>query len=208
MVALQMLGWAGSALLVFSVLQTRILRLRIFGAVASAVLVIFNAAIAVWPMVAMNVVLTAINVFYIVRLLRTRHDPETFNVVEIAPQENYVSYLLNQFAADIQRFNPGFSSDNAARADHGFLVLRGTETVGLVLARGAGDGATAQIDLDYVVPRFEGFTLGEFVYRSDGPLTTLGYRRAVAPHGMRNVGDYLTDVGFRLEGDDMVRDLV
>jgi hypothetical protein len=112
-VALQLLGWAGSALLVFSVLQTRILRLRIFGGVASAVLVIFNAAIAVWPMVAMNVVLTAINVFYIVRLLRTRHDPETFDVVEISPQEKYVRYLLNQFAADVQRFNPGFSADNA-----------------------------------------------------------------------------------------------
>ena len=68
MVALQLLGWADSALLVFSVLQTRILRLRIFGGVASAVLVIFNAAIAVWPIVAMNLVLTAINVFYIVRL--------------------------------------------------------------------------------------------------------------------------------------------
>jgi hypothetical protein len=206
-VALQLLGWAGSALLVFSVLQTRILRLRIFGGVASAVLVIFNAAIAVWPMVAMNVVLTAINVFYIVRLLRTRHDPETFDVVEISPQEKYVRYLLNQFAADVQRFNPGFSADNAARADHGFLILRGAETVGLVLARDAGD-ATAHIELDYVVPRYQGFTLGEFVYRSDGPLATLGYHRAVAPQGMMNAGDYLTDVGFRHEGDDMVRDLV
>ena len=38
MVVLQLLGWAGSALLVYSVLQTRILRLRLFGAVASAVL--------------------------------------------------------------------------------------------------------------------------------------------------------------------------
>ena len=156
------------------------MRLRILGGVASAVLVIFNAAIAVWPMVAMNLVLTAINVFYIVRLLRTRHDPETFDVVEISPQEDYVRYLLNQFAADVQRFNPGFSSDNAARADHGFLVLRGAETVGLVLARDAGD-ATARIDLDYVVPRYQRFALGEFVYRSDGPLARLGYHQAVAP---------------------------
>ena len=206
MVALQLLGWAGSALLVFSVLQTRILRLRVFGAVASAVLVVFNAAIAVWPMVAMNVVLTAINVFYIVRLLRTRHDPETFDVVEISPREGYVKYLLERFAVDIQRFHPGFSNDSA-RADHGFLVLQGAETVGLVLARDAGD-ATAQIDLDYVVPRYQGFSLGEFVYRSGGPLVTLGYRRAIAPYGMQNAGSYLTDVGFRREGDDMVRDLV
>ena len=60
MLALQLLGWAGSALLVYSVLQTRILSLRILNGVASAVLAVFNAAIAVWPMVAMNLVLTAI----------------------------------------------------------------------------------------------------------------------------------------------------
>jgi hypothetical protein len=60
--AVEILGWVGSALLVYSVLQTRILRLRLFNGVASELLVIFNAAIAVWPMVALNVTLTAINV--------------------------------------------------------------------------------------------------------------------------------------------------
>jgi hypothetical protein len=60
LLALQLLGWVESALLVYSVLQTRILRLRVLNGVASAVLTIFNAAIAVWPMVAMNLVLTAI----------------------------------------------------------------------------------------------------------------------------------------------------
>jgi hypothetical protein len=70
LLALELLGWAGSALLVYSVLQTRILRLRVLNGVASAVLTIFNAAIAVWPMVAMNLVLTAINAFYVVRRSR------------------------------------------------------------------------------------------------------------------------------------------
>ncbi len=82
MLAVELLGWVGSALLVCSVLQTRILRLRLFTGVASALLVIFNAAIAVRPMVALNVTLTAINVFYIVRLLRGRHDSRTFEVSE------------------------------------------------------------------------------------------------------------------------------
>ena len=63
------------------------LRLRLFNGVASALLVIFNAAIAVWPMVALNVTLTAISVLYIVRLLRGRHDSRSFEVVEISPNE-------------------------------------------------------------------------------------------------------------------------
>src|SRR4029450_5734077 len=108
--AVEVLGWVGSALLVYSVLQTRILRLRLFNGVASALLVIFNAAIAVWPMVALNVTLTAINVFSIVRLLRGRHDSHTFEVVEISPNEAYLKHLLHEFDADIQHFNPGFSS--------------------------------------------------------------------------------------------------
>jgi hypothetical protein len=85
------------------------LRLRLFNGVASALLVIFNAAIALWPMVALNVTLTAINVFYIVRLLRGRHDSRTFEVVEISPNGAYLEHLLHEFDADIQHFNPGFS---------------------------------------------------------------------------------------------------
>ena len=145
-----MLGWVGSALLVYSVLQTRILRLRVFNGVASALLVIFNAAITVWPMVALNVTLTAINVFYIVRLLRGRHDTRTFEVVEISPNQAYLKHLLHEFDTDIQHFNPGFSSDDAAHTDLGFLILTRAETVGLVLARNAGDGS-AQVELDWDV---------------------------------------------------------
>jgi hypothetical protein len=78
--------------------------------------------------------------------------------------------------------------------------------VGLVLARNAGDGS-AQVDLDYVVPEYQGFTLGEFVYRPDGPLAALGYRRVIAPPRMQNAGAYLTDVGFLPDVDAMVRDL-
>ena len=84
MLAVEVLGWVGSALLVYSLLQTRILRLRLVNGVASALLVIFNAAITVWPMIPLNVTLTAISVFYIVRLLRRRHDPQTFEVVQIS----------------------------------------------------------------------------------------------------------------------------
>jgi hypothetical protein len=47
----------------------RILRLGLFNRVASA-----NAAIHVWPMVALNVALTAFDGFCIVRLVRGRHD--------------------------------------------------------------------------------------------------------------------------------------
>ena len=91
--------------------------------------------------VALNVTLTAINVFYIVRLLRGRHDLRTFEVVEISPNEAYLKHLLHEFDADIQHFNPGFSGDAAARINLGFLILTGVETVGL----GAGEKRRSRI---------------------------------------------------------------
>jgi hypothetical protein len=48
----EVLGWVGSALLGYSVLQTRIFRCGRSTASRRALLVIFNAAIAAWPMVA------------------------------------------------------------------------------------------------------------------------------------------------------------
>ena len=51
---LDALGWAGSALLIYSLLQARVLRFRVLNLVASLVLVLFNALLGIWPMVAMN----------------------------------------------------------------------------------------------------------------------------------------------------------
>lgn len=206
MSGLDILGWAGSALLVFSVLQTRVLRLRLFNGLASVALLIFNAAIQVWPMVALNLALTAINAFYIVRMLRTRHDANHFEIVEISPDEAYLRHLIASFDADIQRFNPGFTDDDVRGSEFGFLILQGTETVGVVLARNAGN-RTAQVQLDYVVPRFQDFTVGEFVFRPDGPFAERGFRRIVASQRMRNASPYLTRLGFRTTDSGQILEL-
>ena len=206
MTALDILGWAGSALLVYSVLQTRILRLRIFNCAASVLLVIFNAAIPVWPMVGLNVALLAINGWYIIQLMRGRHDARKYEVVEVLPTEGYLRHLLHSLGADIERFNPDFSRSGADKIQFGFLVLSGAETVGLVLARDAGAGS-AQVELDYALPKYRDFTPGEFVYRGSGSFAVKGYRRVVAPPRMLGAEHYLTTVGFRRQGDAMVLDL-
>ena len=41
--------------------------------------------IGVWPMVGMNLVLAAINLWFIVKLVGERHDEAVFEVVEVGP---------------------------------------------------------------------------------------------------------------------------
>ena len=51
-----------------------------------------------------------------------------------------------------------------------------------MLVRDAGDGV-AQVELDYVTPRFRDFTPGEFVYRRSGLFRDRGFRRVLTPPG-------------------------
>ena len=65
---LDVVGWSGSALLVFSLLQSRMMRLRVLNFVASGILVAFNLVLGVWPMVAMNAVVAIIDLVQMLKL--------------------------------------------------------------------------------------------------------------------------------------------
>ncbi len=78
---LDLIGWAGSALLVWSLLQTRILRLRVINLIGCFVLIFYNGVLHVWPMVGLNVMLAIINIVYLRKLWATRHDDAAYSVV-------------------------------------------------------------------------------------------------------------------------------
>lgn len=200
---LELIGWTGSAVLVWSLLQTAILRLRTLNLVGCVVLIGYNAAVAVWPMVGLNIVLAAINVWYLRGMLATRHDAATYQVVEVGVDDKFLAHTLRVHALDIARFNPGFTWHQSGERS-AFLVVKADEVVGVVLAH-AEPGGVAQVDLDYVTKRFRDFTPGEFVYRSSRLFTDKGFRQVVSPPGM--VAPYYHRLGFRRQGDAYVLDL-
>jgi hypothetical protein len=207
---LEIVGWAGSALLVVSLLQTRLMRLRVLNGVASAVLVGYNAVLGVWPIVAMNVVLVGINLVAITRLLRGRHDGRVYEAVPLGTAEPLLHNLLRRHAQDIRRFNPDLGAAPAAelavQSDHAFLVSTGDQLVGVVLT---ADGAPGEqlVLLDYVLPAYRDFTPGEFVFRPGGPFAALGTRRVVASPGMAASDKYLDAIGFTWQDGRRVLEL-
>ena len=200
---LEVVGWVGSAVLVVSLLQTRVMRFRVLNAIASAVLVGYNLAIQVWPMVGLNVVLVGINVVIIWRLLRHRHDARAYAVVPIGVREPYLAHVVARHAADIVEFNPD-PGTLLARAEHAVLVTSGDQLVGLVLSRAGDVPAEQQVLLDYVLPPYRDFTPGEFVFSPDGPFADLGATRVVASPAMAAAERYLAAVGFVSDGERRV----
>jgi hypothetical protein len=199
---IDLLGWGGSALLVYSLLQRRVLRFRTLNLVAGAVLIVFNAVIGVWPMVALNAVTSGINLWFIVQLRRQRHDAATFGVIEVGLDDHYLHHVLDTHADDIRQHQPGFSG-RALPGQEAFVVVKGDETVGVVVIERAGD--TAQVRLDYVTPRYRDFTPGEFVWRRSDLLRSRGYRRVTTSPDIE--APYYDKIGFRREGDGFVLDL-
>ena len=191
---LDLIGWFGSALLIVSVMQARLLRFRVLNLFACVVLTGFNAALLIWPMVAMNVALSLINLWHIRKLVVARHDEQAFEVLEVGPDDEYLRHVMRVHDADILKFQPDLVWDGAAKGRSAFLVQRGDETVGMVLLRDDGDGV-ARVQLDYVTPRYRDFSPGEFVWRKSNVLRGRGFDRVLTPSSM--VDPYYERLGFR-----------
>ena len=128
---LDVIGWIGSALLVWSLLQNRLLRLRALNLVGCLVLIGYNAAVGVWPMVGLNVVLAGINVWYLATMLTRRHDERAYRVVEVGADDQILWHVLGRHGDDIARFNPGYRP-GAGPDRSAFLILDADEIAGLV----------------------------------------------------------------------------
>jgi hypothetical protein len=173
------------------------LRLRVINLVGCVVLIAYNAIVGVWPMVGLNVVLAIINIWYLMRTARERHDSAVFEVLEVDGDDTYLRHVLRVHEADILKFNPTFVHEPFG-TDTAYLVLRGDETIGVIIMRDEGDG-TARLLLDYVTPRYRDVSPGEFVFGPNGPLRAHGLRRVIVPSDM--VEPYYERLGLRRDGD-------
>ena len=202
---LDIFGWISSILVVVSLMVARVLRFRVLNFVGAAMATVVNAMLGIWPFAVMNGVIAVIDVYWIWKLLSERHDEAAYQVVEVGIDDAYLAYLLKVRADDVRASHPTFrapggDAGRVAVGDAGaersaFLVLRGDETVGMVLVRDAGEGV-GEVELDYVTERFRDFTPGEFVYRSSGVFPAKGFQRLRMVEDVAGSRDYYERVGF------------
>lgn len=208
-IILEIIGWIGSLLIVWSLMQARVLRFRWMNLTGAVVATAYNAIIEIWPFAFMNFAITVINVYWLIRLYREAHDEAVYKVLTVHPDDTYVRHFLEEHHTDVQDHAPGFDLDAhpAGAEDRSvFLVVRGDEGVGVVSVRELGDGV-GEVELDWVKKRFRDFTPGEFVYRESQVLADAGFRRLeLAPHDGTDF-EYLQRVGFHESGDRWVREV-
>ncbi len=73
--SVEILGYIGMALVVTSFLSRSMFVLRLLNALGAAIITVYALLIDAWPMVWLNGLLAAINLYHLVLLLRERQAP-------------------------------------------------------------------------------------------------------------------------------------
>lgn len=203
---LEIIGWIGSILIVWSLMQARVLRFRWMNFIGAFIATFYNAVIGIWPFAFMNAAITIIDAYWLVKLYREKHDDQIFSVIPLDPEDAYLQHVLEVHAEDIAKHQPQFAAHapSAASQRSTFLVARGDEAVGVVAVRHQSEGV-GLVELDWVKERFRDFAPGEFVYRSSSALSEAGFTRLELENHAALDEAYVQRVGFKAEDGRWVR---
>jgi hypothetical protein len=163
----EVIGYAGSALVILSLLQKSILRLRTIGLAASLTFLVYSVAIQAYPIAVVNVVAAGIHLYYLRKLLRRKS--EVFRILRMRPESRYLSHFLEFYKDDIAtRYQPDFNYEPGPNTLVAFL-LRDMVPAGLLVATVHGD-SSFEILLDYVIPQYRDFKLARWLYSEESGL--------------------------------------
>lgn len=189
---LEMVGYVASVLVAISLMMSNIVRLRVINLVGSLAFTIYGAMIGAIPVAAVNGFICVINVFYLVKMSRTR---AYFRILRTEPDSEYLRYFLGFYQADIHRSQPEFRY-----APHPglltFYVLRDLVPAGVFIGELGGDG-TLHVLLDFVIPAYRDLKVGRYLFRERGDFfREQGVRQIVSPAGNAEHARYLRRMGF------------
>lgn len=194
-VLVEVIGYLGSGLVILSLLQKSILRLRTIGLVASLTFLIYSVSIAAYPIAVVNVVAASIHLYYLRKLVRRKH--EIFSILRLRPDGRYLQYFLDFYKEDIAgRYQPTFVYEPGPNTIAVFM-LRDMVPAGLLVARLHGD-SSFEVLLDYVIPQYRDFKLAQWLYSEESGIaeetnSRLAWARVTTPDQQQ----YFTRIGFK-----------
>ena len=193
-VAIEVVGYLASTLIVLSITQKSILRLRLLGLVGAVTFLIYSIAIAAYPIMVVNVIAAAIHLWYLRKLLR--HKEEVFRVLPVRADSKYLLDFLDFYRDEIQgHFQPEFvhhPNEDQLTA----FVLRDMVPAGLLIGEPRDDD-TFEVLLDFVIPQYRDFKIGTYVYSPESALLTDVAPTSVwATASNRDHAKYLARMGF------------
>ena len=184
----EVIGYAGSLLVLVSMLMTSVVKLRVINLIGSAVFTVYALLIHSYPTAFLNACLVIINV---VQLLRQRRvTGKSYELQELTGRDGFVSWFLKKHKEDLGKCFPGLDIETLGDTE-GFAVFYDDQAVGILLGNRRGEDF--EILLDYSTPAFRDCSVGTFLYSK---LASYGIVRLTCALNTPEHLKYMEKVGF------------
>jgi GNAT superfamily N-acetyltransferase len=188
----QLIGYLASVIIAVSLMNTNVLRLRVYNSVGAALFTLYGILIQAWPVAALNFFIVLVNAVHLLRMHRTK---EYFELLEIDAGSDYLRHFIAHHLTDIRRYNPDFDY-RPADPQLTLFVLRNTVPAGLFIAR-LEHGGDLRVHIDYVTPDYRDLKVGRFLLHDQlDYFRRRGVRRIISPAGSSRHARYLRQMGF------------
>ncbi len=186
----ELIGYLGSALVVFSMLMTSVVKLRVVNTIGSGIFTGYALAIGSYPTALMNLCLVTINIVQLVRLFRNQ---KQYDLIRADMDNSFVSYFIEKNLDDIREWFPDFS-EQGIRGEIVFLACCGSNPASLFIGKQGVSPGEVDILLDYATPVYRDTSAGRFLYEQ---LKQQGYQTLMFRMNAPKHVQYLERVGYR-----------
>lgn len=194
---IEIFGYIGSALVVVSMLMSSIVKLRVVNTIGSIVSGTYALIVGALPLVLMNACLIIINVYNLIKLLKTK---QVYDLVDGNSDDALVKYFLERYWDDIKVCFPGFKKEDAC-GKKAYIVCCDGNPAGVLV----GDEKEGEINIliDYSTPAYRDCSVGTFLYSK---LPDKKIKKLVYAQNMTNIHvSYMNKMGFVQEKNAYVK---
>lgn len=193
----EIIGYVASLLVAISLMMSNIIQLRIVNLVGSATFSLYGVLIGSIPVAAMNGFIVLINIYYLTKIYST---VEYFQLLKVSNDSEYLKTFLTFYEDQIRTFQPGFSPKFRSD-DLNIFILRDMIPAGLLIGN-LEKGGKLIVELDFVVPQYRDFKIGNFLFKENADFfRDRNVRQILAKPGNKKHNKYLEEMGFKQEED-------
>lgn len=187
-VIIEVIGYMGSFLVVLSMLMSSIVKLRMINTVGCCISATYALIIHSYPLALMNICLIAINIYNLIKLLKTQ---QHYSLVCIDTNNSLLNYFLSFYKKDIEHFFTEVNTEHIL-ADTAYIVCCDTALAGVLLGTKKEEGKL-DIVVDYTTPFYRDCSVGKFLYSK---LSENGIHELIYSGNSQNHESYLQKMGF------------
>jgi hypothetical protein len=183
------LGYFASVVVLVSLTMASIVKLRWINLVGAGLYTLYGALIHSLPIVVLNLGIVFINLYYLYKYYASK---ERFDLVMAEIDSELFEYFLRTHREEIEKIVPIPLLKQCQKA---LYMLRNDEIAGILVGDRYGD--ILDIKLDYVIPKYRDFKLGEYFFvKRVACFRERGIRKVFAHAKEESHQAYLRRMGF------------